>query len=112
MRRWTFGLFVTGVALAALVALDAGDVIHVRAEDETGAFGIQPGHAPDAFLELTAAAAGKIASAQSVFEDQIASKKGLFRRPIERHRAGRMPRCMNHFKTVIISCELISVRHY
>ena len=27
------------------VVLDAGDVTHVRAEDETGAFGIQPGHA-------------------------------------------------------------------
>jgi F-type H+-transporting ATPase subunit epsilon len=27
------------------VALDAGDVSHVRAEDETGAFGILPGHA-------------------------------------------------------------------
>jgi F-type H+-transporting ATPase subunit epsilon len=27
------------------VIIDAGDVLHVRAEDRTGAFGIQPGHA-------------------------------------------------------------------
>jgi F-type H+-transporting ATPase subunit epsilon len=33
------------VATPNAVVLDVSDVRHVRAEDETGAFGIQPGHA-------------------------------------------------------------------
>jgi F-type H+-transporting ATPase subunit epsilon len=33
------------VATPFAIITDAGDVVHVRAEDETGAFGLLPGHA-------------------------------------------------------------------
>ncbi len=34
------------VSTPTAIVVDADDVAHVRAEDETGAFGILPGHAP------------------------------------------------------------------